>query len=68
MVFQFSKLADPTKRMFFRHKSIQEYLTARYIMNEAAVEERKSDCFAGIDLFGKGFRLFLHFKVHVQLL
>ena len=67
MVFQFSKLADPTKRMFVLHKSIQEYLTARYIMNEAAVEERKSDCFAGIDLFGKGSRLFLHFKVHLQM-
>ena len=67
MVFQFSKLADPTKRMFVLHKSIQEYLTARYIMNEDALEERKSDCFAGIDLFAKGSRLFLHFKVHLQM-
>ena len=53
--------------MFFLHKSIQEYLTARYIMNETVVEERKSDCFAGIDLFGKGSRFFLHFKVHVRM-
>ena len=37
---------------------MQEYLTTRYVMNETAVEERKSDCFAGIDLFGKGSRLF----------
>lgn len=58
-LFQFSKVAvaDPTKRMFFLHKSIQEYLAARYIMNEAALEEIDGK-FTGIDSFDKGFRLF----------
>ena len=57
-LFQFSKLAvaDPTKRIFFLHKSIQEYLAARYIMNEAALEEIDGK-FTGIDSFDKGFRL-----------
>lgn len=57
-LFQFSKLAvaDPTKRMFFLHKSIQEYLAARYIMNEAGLGEIDGK-FTGIDSFDKGFRL-----------
>ena len=58
-LFQFSKLAvaDPTKRIFFLHKSIQEYLVARYIMNNAALEEIDGK-FTGIDSFDKAFRLF----------
>ncbi|XP_078374557.1 NLR family CARD domain-containing protein 4-like [Oculina patagonica] len=52
---QFSKLssADPNKSIFFLHKSVQEFLAAWYIMNEAGLKEEKVDCFARVDSFDK---------------
>ena len=49
--------ADPNKSLFFLHKSIQEFLAAWYIMNEAGLKEGKVDCFASIDSFDKAVRL-----------
>ena len=65
-LFQFSKLssADPNKTVLFLHKSIQEFLAARYLMNEAGSKEsRVAACFAGIDSFFKALKLkeFLRF-------
>ena len=58
-LFQFSKLssADPYKSLFFLHKSIQEFLAAWFIMNEAGLTEGKVDCFARIDSFQKALHL-----------
>ena len=58
-LFQFSKLssADPNKSLFFLHKSIQEFLAAWFIMNEAGLMEGKVDCFARIDSFQKVLHL-----------
>lgn len=58
-LFQFSKLssADPNKSVFFLHKSIQEFLAAWFIMNEAGLKEGKVDCFASIDSFQKALHL-----------
>lgn len=58
-LFQFSKLssADPYKSLFFLHKSIQEFLAAWFIMNEAGLMEGKVDCFTRIDSFQRAFDL-----------
>lgn len=58
-LFQFSKLsgADPNKSLFFLHKSIQEFLAAWFIMNEAGLMEGKVDCFARIDSIQKALHL-----------
>lgn len=58
-LFQFSRLssADPNKSMFFLHKSIQEFLAAWYIMNEAGLEKGKTACFASIDTLSKVVKL-----------
>ena len=61
-LFQVSKyaVADPNKSIFFLHQSIQEYLAAWYIMNEAALaalKKEKSACFGGIDSFPRVWQL-----------
>ena len=58
-LFQFSKIssADPNKTIFFLHKSIQEFLAAWYIMNEAGVEDGRTSCFKSIDSFKKVLQL-----------
>ncbi len=50
-LFQVSKLTsgEPNEGLFFLHKSIQEFLAAWYIMNEAVLKDGKVDCFASID-------------------
>ena len=58
-LFQFSKptSGEPNKRVFFLHKSVQEFLAAWYIMNEAGLKEGKVDCFTNINSFRKAVHL-----------
>ena len=58
-LFRFSKRTsgEPNESLFFLHKSIQEFLAAWYIMNEAGLKEGKVDCFSSIDTFKKAVHL-----------
>ena len=58
-LFQFSKLVsgEPNEKLFFLHKSVQEFLASWYIMNEAGLKEGKVDCFINIDSFKKVLHL-----------
>ena len=59
-LFQFSKLssANPKKNILFLHKSIQEFLAAWYLMNEAGLDDDEVAAgFQRIDSFGKVLQL-----------
>ena len=59
-LFQFSRLSstDPNKTILFLHKSIQEFLAAWYLMNDARSEERQlAAALRRIDSFGKALKL-----------
>lgn len=59
-LFQFSRLSSthPNKTILFLHKSIQEFLAAWYLMNEARLEKRQLPAALGrIDSFGNTLKL-----------
>lgn len=59
-LFQLSKMSSPdtTKTIVFLHKSIQEFLAARYLMNTLNVKESKiPTTVAGINSFSKALEM-----------
>ena len=59
-LFQFSKMSSPhtTKTIVFLHKSIQEFLAAKYLMNTLNVKESELPTIAaGINSFSKALEM-----------